>query len=192
MLEPFLRGNQAGFRPGKSTTSQILGLRRILEGVRQKDLPAVLVFVDFCKALDSINHATMFEILSAYGIPPNLLDAIKLTYNNLRARIKTTEGNTDYFRMFAGVMQGDTLAPYLFVIVLDYAMRKAITGRENELGLTLQHRQSSRFPEQSICDLDFADDIVLLSNEIEQARKLLQSVQRECRSVGLELNAKKT
>ena len=89
-------------------------------------------------------------------------------------------------------MQGDTLAPYLFVIVLDYAMRKAITGRENELGLTLQHRQSSRFPEQSICDLDFADDIVLSSNEIEQARKLLQSVQKECRSVGLELNAKKT
>ena len=33
---------------------------------------------------------------------------------------------------------------------------------------------------------------MLLSNEIEQARKLLQSVQKECRSVGLELNAKKT
>ena len=98
VLEPFLRGNQAGFRPGKSTTSQIFGLRRILEGVHQKDPPAVLVFV--------INHATMFEILRAYGIPPNLLDAIKLTYNNLRARIKTTEGNTDYFRIFAGVMQG--------------------------------------------------------------------------------------
>ena len=102
----------------------------------------------------------MMRILKAYGIPPNMLDAIKLIYNNLRARIKTTEGNTDYFRMFAGVMQGDTLAPYLFVIVLDYAMRKAITGRENELGPILQHRQSSRFPEQSICDLDFADDIV--------------------------------
>ena len=52
VLEPLLRGNQAGFRPGKSTTSQILGPRRILEGVRQKDLPAVLVFVDFCKAFD--------------------------------------------------------------------------------------------------------------------------------------------
>ena len=74
----------------------------------------------------------------AYGIPPNLLEAIKLIYNNLRARTKTTEGDTDdYFRMFAGVMQEDTLAPYLFVIVLDYAMRKAISGRENELGLAL-------------------------------------------------------
>ena len=33
---------------------------------------------------------------------------------------------------------------------------------------------------------------ILLSNEIEQARKLLQNVQKECRGVGLELNAKKT
>ena len=33
---------------------------------------------------------------------------------------------------------------------------------------------------------------LLLSNEIEQARKLSQNVQKECRGVGLELNAKKT
>ena len=37
-----------------------------------------------------------------------------------------------------------------------------------------------------------ADDIVLLSKEIEQARKLVASVQVECRKEGLELNAKKT
>ena len=29
----------------------------------------------------------------------------------------------NYFEIFSGVMQGDTLAPFLFVIVLDYAMR---------------------------------------------------------------------
>ena len=148
IIKTVLRGNQARFRSGKSTTSQIVALRRILEGVQHKDLPAVLVFIDFCKVFESINHATLFEILRAYGIPPNLLKAFKLIYNNLRARIKTTEGDTDYFRMFAGIMQGDTLAPYLFVIVLDYSMAKAISGRENELGLTLQHRQSIRHPQQ--------------------------------------------
>ena len=71
-------------------------------------------------------------------------------------------------------------------------MRRAINGRENELGFTIQPRKSSRNPAVSLCDLDFADDIVLLSNEIEQARKLVASVQVECRKVGLELNAKKT
>ena len=85
----------------------------------------MLVFVNFCKAFDSINHATTFEILRSYGMPPKMLDAIKLIYNNLRARIKTTEGNTDYFRMIAGVMHGDTLAPLQTSNTqLDYAMRK--------------------------------------------------------------------
>ena len=89
-------------------------------------------------------------------------------------------------------MQGDTLAPFLFVIVLDYALRKAIDGREVVLGFMLHPRRSSRTPAKAICDLDFADDIVLLSNEIEQARELVQNVQSECRKVGLELNAAKT
>ena len=59
-------------------------------------------------------------------------------------------------------MQGDTLSPFLFVIVLDYALRKAINGREVELGLNLTERRDGRHPAVSICDLDFADDIVFL------------------------------
>ena len=58
------------------------------------------------------------------------------------------------------VMQSDTLAPFLFVTVLDYALRKAICGRENELGLTINERRSRRVEAESISDLDFADDIV--------------------------------
>jgi len=89
-------------------------------------------------------------------------------------------------------MQGDTLAPFLFVIILDYALRKAIDGKELELGLTLIEKRGRRGQGVSICDLDFADDIVLLSNEIEQARKLLHNVEEECGKVGLGINAKKT
>ena len=64
-------------------------------------------------------------------------------------------------------MQGDTLAPFLFVIVLDYALRRAIQEREEELGFTLHPKRRRRVDAESICDLDFADDIVLLSNEKE-------------------------
>ena len=191
-IDPLLRGNQSGFRPGRSTTSQVLALRRIMEGVRWKNLPAVMVFVDFCKAFDSISHKCMFEILKAYGIPDLLVSAIRLTYEKLKARVTSPDGETDYFKIFAGVMQGDTLAPFLFVIVLDYALRKAIQGREEELGFTLHPRRSRRAGATSICDLDFADDIVLLSNEIEQAKRLVHSVEAECIIVGLRLNAGKT
>ena len=75
----------------------------------------------------------MFSILKAYGNPPNILGAIKSTYNSLRAKVVSPDGDTDYFEITAGVMQGDTLAPFLFVIVLDYALRKAIDGENLKL-----------------------------------------------------------
>ena len=189
-IDPFLRGNQSGFRPGSSTTTQIVALRRIIEGVRRKNLPAVMVFVDFCKAFD-ISHSIMFKILAAYGIPCNLLRAIKATYDNLKAKVVSPDGDTQYFNICAGVMQGDTLAPFLFVIVLDYALRKAVTGREEDLGFTLVKRRSKRNPALCLCDLDFAYDLVLLSNEIDQAKKLVQAIEKESGRVGLQLNTKR-
>ena len=92
-------------------------------------------------------------------------------YTNVKAKVISPDGDTDYFRIIAGVLQGDTLAPYLFVVVLDYALGKAISGREEELGFTLERRQSSRKPASCITDLDFVDDLVLLSNEIEQRQR---------------------
>ena len=89
-------------------------------------------------------------------------------------------------------MQGDTLAPFLFVIVLDYALRKAMAGKEEELGFTIDPQKSRRHPKQVLADLDFADDISLISDEIKQAQELLLSVEDECWKVGLGLNGPKT
>ena len=110
----------------------------------------------------------------------------------MKAKVKSPDGDTDYFNIHAGVMQGDTLAPYLFVVVLDDAMRKATEGKEEDLGLTIKRRQSKRVSGISITDLDHADDIALLSNDIEQARTLLRNVETECGKVGLKLNSTKT
>ena len=52
----------------RSTIGQILTVRRIIEGVRAKNLEAVLLFVDFSKAFDSIHRGKMEQILLAYGI----------------------------------------------------------------------------------------------------------------------------
>ena len=68
----------------------------------------------------------MFAILAEYGVPQRILNVINEMYGDIKAKVKSTDGDTDYFQIFAGVMQGDTLAPFLFVIVLDYAVRHAI------------------------------------------------------------------
>jgi hypothetical protein len=192
VIDPMLRVNQNGFRPKRTTVAQILALRRIIEEVKRNNLPAVLTFIDFKKAFDSIHRSKMMKILKAYGIPPNLLCAIDNMYTNTRAKVVTPDGETQEFDITAGVLQGDTLAPFLFVIVLDYALRQATSGMEVELGFTVTPRRSRRVPAVTLTDLDFADDISLLCNQIQQAQQLLLRVETECNKVGLGLNAKKT
>ena len=43
-----------------------------------------------------------------------------------------------------------------------------------------------------LTDLHFADDIALLSDDIEKVQKVLSAVEGECMKVGLGLNTKKT
>ena len=191
-IDPHLRDNQNGFREGRTTVSQILALRRIIEEVKGNNLTAVLCFIDFKKAFDSIHRGVMMKILKAYGVPPNLLRAIGAIYSGTKARIVTPDGNTEDFDILAGVLQGDTLAPFLFIIALDYALRKAINGREHELGFTITPRKSRRVPAVFLTDLDYADDIGLISDHVRQAQELLTAVETECARVGLRLNAKKT
>ncbi len=53
-------------------------------------------------------------------------------------------------------------------------------------------KESSRNPQQSIFDLDFADDIALLEGDLEKAKQQLKITANIAREVGLEVNIKKT
>ena len=55
------------------------------------------------------------------------------------------DGETDYFVIVASVLQGDTLAPYLFIICEDY-MLKTFIDMMKENGLKLVKKRSKRYP----------------------------------------------
>ena len=157
-IDNILRKNQNGFRRNRSTTSQILTIRRILEGVRAKNLQATLLFVDFTKAFDSIHRGKMEQILLAYGLPKETVAAIMILYRNTKVKVRSPDGDTEYFDIVAGVLQGDTLAPYLYIICLDYVLRTSIDKiRENVFELT--NRRSKRYPAKTITDADYANEV---------------------------------
>ena len=62
------------------------------------------------------------EILLAYGVPKKIVDAISIFYKNTVAQVITQDGETAFFEITTGVLQGDTLALYLFIVALDYAL----------------------------------------------------------------------
>ena len=133
----------------------------------------------------------MEQILLAYGLPKETIATIMILYRNTKVKVCSPNGDSDYFNIVAGILQGDTLAPYLFIICLDYVLRTSIDKiKENSFKLTKE--RSKRYPAKTITDADYADDIALLANAPAQAETLLHSLEQVAASIGLHVNAHKT
>ena len=58
------------------------------------------------------------------------------THRTTKVKVRSPDGDTEYFDIVAGVLQRDTLAPYLFIICLDYVLRTSVDKiRENSFEL---------------------------------------------------------
>ena len=118
----------------------------------------------------------MEQILLSYGLLKESVAAITILYRNTKVKAHSPDGDTEYFDIVAGVLQGDTLAPYLFIICLDYVFRTSIDKiREN--GFVLTKKRSRRYPAKIITDADYADDIALVENTPNQAKTQLHSLE---------------
>ena len=107
-IDNIFRKNQNGFRRNRSTISQILTIRRMLEGVRAKNLLVTILFLDFTKAYDSIHRGKMEQILQAYSIPKETAAAIMILYRSTKVKVCSRDRDTNYFDIVARVLPGDT------------------------------------------------------------------------------------
>ena len=138
-----------------------------------------------------MHRGKMEQILLAYGLPKETIAAITILYRNTKVKVRSPDEDTEYFDIVAGVLQGDTLAPYLFIICLDYVLRTLIDKiRENSFELT--KKRSRRYPAKTITDANYANDIAILANTPNQAEKLQHSLERAATGIELHVNAHKT
>ena len=113
-----------------------------------------------------------------------------IMYKNIQAFVRYPDGDTEFFDIIAGVLQGDTLAPYLFITVFDYVLKSV--DQSKNLGSTLKKQLSRRYPAEMLMDADFADDLAVLSDKIGNAEKILKILEAAAASVGLYMNTTKT
>ena len=128
------------------------------------------------KGLHSIHRGTFIGILKAYGVPEEIVKATEVLYVNTTVQVLSPDGDTDFFKIYAGVLQGDTLAPCLFIVTLDYAMGMVIQT-PTSYGFMLCKPRSRRHLAVVIIDTHYANHIALLSDSIEQAELLLHQVE---------------
>ena len=112
-----------------------------------------------------------------------------MLYRNTKVKVRSPDGDTDFFNIVAGVQQGDTLAQYFFIICLDNMLRTSIYKmKENSFKLTKE--RSRRYPAQTITDADYTDDIALLANAPAQAETLLYSLEWAAAGIGMSMHTR--
>ena len=72
-----------------------------------------------------------------------------ILYRNTKWKVRSPDGDTEYFDIVAGVLQGDTLAPYLFIICLDYVLRTSIDKSEKMASRLTKREAKGTPPKQS-------------------------------------------
>ena len=82
-------------------------------------------------------------------MPKETVAAITILYRNTKVKVHSPDGDTDYFDIVAGVLLRDTLAPYLFIICLDYVLRTLI-DRIKENGFELTKKKAEGTPQKQL------------------------------------------
>uniref|UniRef100_A0A1B0GLA1 Uncharacterized protein n=1 Tax=Lutzomyia longipalpis TaxID=7200 RepID=A0A1B0GLA1_LUTLO len=101
-IDNTLRRQQAGFRAGRSCVDHIATLRVILEQVSEFHESLHMVFVDYEKAFDRIDHGNLWDALRRKGVPENLVGLIKAQYDSFVCRVLHDGVLSDPIRVVAG------------------------------------------------------------------------------------------
>jgi len=175
-----LRDEQAGYRKGRSCTEQIFTLRNIIEQSLEHQQDLIINFIDFRKAFDSVHRPSLWKILTYYGIPERFINIFKALYDNSSCCVKTASGYTEFFEIVSGVRQGCILSLFLFIIVIDFVMRRTM-----DHGIVWQKRNR-------LTDLDFADDIAIVAEEENVCQEMTAKFEEQSAQVGLNISREKT
>ena len=178
-----LRKEQAGFRRGRGTTEQIFVLRNIIEQSIEWNATVYVNFVDFEKAFDSVHQDSLWKIMKTYGIPDKIIKMVQLLYEDNECTVADSGQQSEWFRIKTGVKQGCCMSGFLFLLVIDWIMRTVLADTPTGIRWKMMSKLE---------DLDFADDIALLSSTHEHMQQKTTKLYNTAKQIGLIINKKKT
>lgn len=173
---------QAGFLPNRSTDDHIFVLRRLAEERWRKGLPTYITSIDLKKAFDLVDIQQVGPILTHYGVPAFLVNRIIAAILQERTSILWSSRRTNTYSKNRGIKQGCPISPYIFVLVMNHAILRACT----RLGID-PDMQSFQLP----IILAYADDIILVTNNLSACTSIFRALEEELKLIGLSINENK-
>ena len=136
VLKILIDSSQTGFIKGRYIGENIRLLYDIIEYTEENNIPGILLFTDFEKAFDSINHEYIAKILDSFNFGQDLKSWINLFYNGATSCVLYNGYTTNFFPIQRGVRQGCPLSPYIFILGIEI-LSLAIRQNDNIRGINI-------------------------------------------------------
>lgn len=147
---------------------------------KSRDRRLYTIFTDFNNAFSSVSRPKLFAVLREYNVPERFVAFLQRSHAQQKLRVRVAGcTHSEYIVPDLGVMQGDTLAPYLFILIIDQILR----GINPCKGALVDSASGLKLPA-----LAYADDVALLANSENDAQELLTAFEKRANSFGLTLN----
>ena len=149
---------QSGLRKGRGTRDQIANIHWIIEKARGFQKNMYFCFIDYAKAIVSVNHNKLWKTLQELRISDHLTCLLRNLYTGQEVTVGTGHGKIDLFQIRKGVHQGCILSPCLLNLYAEYIMRNS--------GL-YEAQAGSKISGSNISNLRYADDTTLMAESKE-------------------------
>ena len=183
-LEHLITSTQFGFRKSKSCAHALHIVRRIIDYAEMCSENVITIFLDWEKAFDKVDHKRLVEALRRLKIPEHYLDIIQNLYENPCFQAKYDNDKSEFKKQEAGIRQGCTLSPYLFILLMTVLMHDVKTQAKPKI-------KNTKIPGLKENAVLFADDTTLVATSTIAAKALLHEVEFQSEFYGLALNKSK-
>lgn len=173
---------QFGFRNALGTREALFSIQVLFQRARDVNHDIFACFIDYQKAFDKVQHDKMMEILESIGLEKQDLRIIANLYWNQTSSVRIESEESDEVLIKRGVRQGCVLSPLLFNIYSEQIFREALENTSD--GVIVNG--------ECINNIRYADDTVIISNDLEGLQRLMNRVVEVSERYGLRMNTKKT
>lgn len=181
-LDEIIAETQTGFMTNRHISSNIRLIFDLLDYSDNIDDDSLIVFLDFYKAFDTVEHYFLFKALKTFGFGPNFVSTIEMFYKNIDSCVILYPNTTKRFPVMRSVRQGCPISPFLFLIVAELLSLHILNSPVIK-GLSIFGKE--------IRVTQLADDTVLFLKNKDQIENAISLINDFSIASGLKLNKSK-